>query len=604
MTVAATEEIRSAPPDGPRAVALPPLRADLLLLHPPAFFDFRERRDVYFPFLSTSGDVPITPLYEYFPVGWKSLQRFLGSRGHRVLVLNLASLLLLYPAISVDDVVAALDVAVVGIDLHWMVHAQGALAIAERIKAQRSDLAVLLGGLSATYFAGELIRRPSVDLLMRGYDTLEPMDRLLSTLRAGGDLRSVPNLLFKGADGQIIDNGLTHVPSAYGCGIDWSQPPPAPAARRGMPIREFLLTDVAGCRHDCPWCGSSRAAFRRIHRCSHPIAHKPAAELAYERSSIRRMPDGGSYHLYVAGAYHHDEPGLLRMLDELDRTGCRSVSLEQFFLPSDAVLARIGRMAAQVHVTLSPQSHDRRVARLAGRGVFDEVELEAWLERALDRGVHAVDLWYFVGMPEQTEELVADNVRYCAGLLQRFSGRNVHPLICPMVPFIDPGSNIFERPERYGYRLFCRTAADHVRALERPSFVRRLNYETRWLRRSEIVSAGFRAVRDLMQAKADVGMLPRSTVRRYTGQIDDALSFSAVVDEIDQLGDEGERRRELDAIGDEILERNRQVFSSLVHNQAFPLRRPVGGRWFDELGWPPELLEAAARRAGAGEGGS
>jgi hypothetical protein len=47
--------------------ALPALSADLLLLHAPAFFDFRNRRDIYFPFLGTSGDVPITPLYEYSP---------------------------------------------------------------------------------------------------------------------------------------------------------------------------------------------------------------------------------------------------------------------------------------------------------------------------------------------------------------------------------------------------------------------------------------------------------------------------------------------------------------------------------------------------------
>lgn len=56
---------------------LPPLSADLLLLHAPAFFDFRERRDIYFPFLGTSGDVPITPLYEYFPIGFKMLDRHL-----------------------------------------------------------------------------------------------------------------------------------------------------------------------------------------------------------------------------------------------------------------------------------------------------------------------------------------------------------------------------------------------------------------------------------------------------------------------------------------------------------------------------------------------
>ena len=68
---------------------LPTLRADLLLMHAPAFFDFRNRRDIYFPFLGTSGDVPITPLYEYFPVGFKTLQRYLSERGHDVKLMNL-----------------------------------------------------------------------------------------------------------------------------------------------------------------------------------------------------------------------------------------------------------------------------------------------------------------------------------------------------------------------------------------------------------------------------------------------------------------------------------------------------------------------------------
>jgi len=81
----------------PATPALGKISADLLLLHPPAVFDFRGRRDIHFPFLGTSGDVPITPLYEYFPVGFKTLQRFLGQRGHDVRLLNLASLLIRYP---------------------------------------------------------------------------------------------------------------------------------------------------------------------------------------------------------------------------------------------------------------------------------------------------------------------------------------------------------------------------------------------------------------------------------------------------------------------------------------------------------------------------
>ena len=55
--------------------SLPTLQADLILVQAPAFFDFRERRDIYFPFLGTAGAVPITPLYEYFPIGFKTLQR-------------------------------------------------------------------------------------------------------------------------------------------------------------------------------------------------------------------------------------------------------------------------------------------------------------------------------------------------------------------------------------------------------------------------------------------------------------------------------------------------------------------------------------------------
>jgi clorobiocin biosynthesis protein CloN6 len=103
---------------------LPPLKADLLLLHAPAFFEFRGRRDIYFPFLGTSGDVPITPLYEYFPVGFKTLQRHLGDRGHDVRILNLASLFVRYPHLSADAVLGAIEAPVVGIDLHWMIHVQ------------------------------------------------------------------------------------------------------------------------------------------------------------------------------------------------------------------------------------------------------------------------------------------------------------------------------------------------------------------------------------------------------------------------------------------------------------------------------------------------
>src|SRR5436190_14321460 len=85
------------------------IQADLVLIHAPAFFDFRDRGDIYFPYLSTSGDVPITPLYEYFPVGFKTLQRFLTERGYDIKIINLSTVLLRYPKLEAGALLKAID---------------------------------------------------------------------------------------------------------------------------------------------------------------------------------------------------------------------------------------------------------------------------------------------------------------------------------------------------------------------------------------------------------------------------------------------------------------------------------------------------------------
>lgn len=74
---------------------------DLLLIHPPAYLDFRQT-DVYFPFMSSGGSEAITPLYENMPVGFSSLRRYLSERGLRCEVLNLSTLLLAFPRTDLD----------------------------------------------------------------------------------------------------------------------------------------------------------------------------------------------------------------------------------------------------------------------------------------------------------------------------------------------------------------------------------------------------------------------------------------------------------------------------------------------------------------------
>lgn len=570
---------------------LPPLQADLLLAHAPAFFEFRDRRDIYFPILETAGAVPITPLYEYFPVGFKSLERHLEGRGHSVKLLNLATLLLRYPKLDIERVFEALDVGLVGFDLHWMVHVQGTLEIAERLKRSRPDLPIILGGISATYYADELIRYPFVDYVMRGYDTHEPMTALMQALADGRRPEHVPNLLWK-EEGSPRSNPFDHLPASFACGLDWSSQPEAPESA-GLPIRELLSMQNAGCAYNCPWCGGSRDAFRRIFGREKAMARKPLDEIAYEFETMRALDGIDDYHFYSVGSYNEPKPAMMRFLDHIAATPLKSVSYEQFFLTPEEVMKKMVAANARTSITLSPESHDRRVSKLAGRGVYSNEELEAWIERALEIGIAGIDIWYFVGMPEQDERSVEETVDYCERLLGKFPGTGVNPMVCPMIPLLDPGSNIFEDPDAYGYRIFHRTAEEHRRAMERASLIHRVNYETRWLPRFDLVRVGLAAVRRLMASKASSGFLPRSLAGNFARTIDDAWEFLQVVHEADSLA-EPDRTAALAALGDDIQRRNDLIFFHGVANQAFPLNRQVGGRWFDELGWSVADLDAAA----------
>jgi hypothetical protein len=126
-------------------------------------------------------------------------------------------------------------------------------------------------------------------------------------------------------------------------------------------------------------------------------------------------------------------------------------------------------------------------------------------------GCRRVDLFFMIGIPEQTPESVMDTVRYCGHLLDRFgrgAGRGrLRPFISPLAPFLDPGSRAFEEPERHGYRLFHRTLEEHRKALLMPSWKYVLNYENQWMSRDELVTVTYEAAQELNRLKVQYGLL-------------------------------------------------------------------------------------------------
>jgi clorobiocin biosynthesis protein CloN6 len=561
----------------------PRLEADLFLVHAPSVYDFRERDDMLFAYLSDSDSVNVTSVYEMYPIGWFSIKQRLADHGFDAKIVNVASLMLMHPDLDVKQLLGRLEAPVFGFDLHWMTQCHGAIELAAALKEVHPEALTIFGGISATYYADQLIEYPSVDVVVQGYDTLEPVTELVSRLRQGNrDLRSIPNLLYK-AGGEVQATGFTHKPAsnyndAQG---DWSYY--RDAASAGPSVSKLIMTlPNTGCVHDCGWCGGSKFAYRNIMGVHKTLIQKDNDLVIEELRTMREAAKHTS--IYALQCYSENKVRLHAYLDAVKEVGYSSVSFEQFNLTPADTLKKMGE-STSAYIMLSPESHDPKISKAAGRGTYTMEQMENWIPRALDAGVKGVMIWFFIGMPYQDRQSVMDTIAYSERLIRKFGGWAALPLICPMVPFLDPGCRFFEQPEQHGYRIFHRTLEDHRRALVEPLWHRRLNYETKWLDRRQLQDVSYEAISRLVEIKGEYGVLPPKFCR----------AIQATIEETRQLMGEMERALQLDgalpaSLREQVRSYNRKILA-YSSDQIIPVKRPFGGRWFDDATIPRQMID-------------
>ena len=109
---------------------------DLILLHAPSIYDFRKKTILYGP---VSDLVPPSPVFELYPIGFASMAEYLERAGFRVRIVNLAARMIKDENFDAEAMIKRLKAPLFGIDLHWMVHSQGAIEIARLVKKYHPD---------------------------------------------------------------------------------------------------------------------------------------------------------------------------------------------------------------------------------------------------------------------------------------------------------------------------------------------------------------------------------------------------------------------------------------------------------------------------------
>jgi B12-binding domain/radical SAM domain protein len=410
---------------------------------------------------------------------------------------------------------------VFGIDLHWLPHVQGALALAERVKALHPDSLVLMGGLSASYYHEELVRYPFVDFVLRGDSTEEPVRQLLQALRESTALGRVENLTWKRADRSVVVNPLTYVPAD----LDDIEVPAYAYLLRSMfkyhslrnliPHLEWLrypitlLLTARGCTQDCAVCGGSRSAYRQI-CCRQSPAFRAPEKLA---ADVRTIASFSRAPIFMV----HDPrmgsmPRAERLLGLIKGLQPRNEIIFELYSPAgDRFFDLVQDSLPAWSVEMTLEAPDEALRRRNGKFACSDALVEETMQSALAHGCRRLDVFFMVGLPHQTYADALGIADYAEHLIERFGadGR-LRTYVAPLAPFLDPGSRAFEHPE-LGVSLFCRTLEDHRQACLRDGWQRVLSYETDAMTRDEIAAATYEVAGRLNAIKHAHGLIDGKT---------------------------------------------------------------------------------------------
>jgi B12-binding domain/radical SAM domain protein len=539
------------------------LREDLILIHAPSVYDFRKEFLFYGP---VSDLVPSTPVFEMYPFGFTTMATALHDAGFRVRIINLASMMLNDRKLDAEKVIAKLDSAVFGIDLHWLPHAQGALEVASLVRRIHPDAKILMGGFSSTYYHRELIQYPQVDLVLRGDSTEVPVTELMQALEKGTPLDDVQNLTWKDGSGKVHFNELTYVPKDLDhLDVDYGWIVKSVIRHRDLegfkPFKDWdrypltAVFTVRGCSVQCAVCGGSCSAMKGFLGRERPAFRSPekvAADI-YNIQQYLKAPT------FVVGDLRQNGKGYAeRFFKEAKELGIKNQLILETFTPAnDEFFAMAQSSLDSYSVEFSPDSHDERVRNALGRR-FDTPSMERSVKSALDHGAERFDLFFMIGLPQQTSGSALASAEYSRKMYEMVANdRRLFVFISPLAPFLDPGSSIFENPSKYGYRSLARTLEEHRTRLLSPSWKYVLSYETEWMDRDQIADASYDAADILNHVRFECDQIGKDELDLRLVRSENARRMMGRIDGIVKMASEKERQdafRELKAETEELME--------------------------------------------------
>ncbi|MBN2393183.1 MAG: radical SAM protein [Anaerolineae bacterium] len=449
--------------------------ADVLYVHP-----LKQDIDFYVQ-QQDARDVQMGRPYGLIPLGVPALVNVLRGAGIEVQGIN-------YPlerelSRSFDLRVwlrAQTRARVILIDLHWYEHSYGAIRMASVCKEVLPDAWIVLGGLTASAFAREIMERfDAVDFVIRG-DAEQPLLALVQqclgkTEATSPEFVNIPNLTYR-RDGEVIENAIGYCADTEDLDqldyVDLSflehhaeyfvheylvtDLPKARAALKTDPFLGRWIATARGCKYECSYCGGCKSAHKTLATRDGIVPRSPEVVV----DELERLAASGvkqaslSYDIAELG----DE--YWRTFFALMRQRKITIGLynECFQLPTPAFAKRFAQVAEREHSCLafSPLSGNERVRRLNGKR-FTNGELFNILDALNLHDIFAL-VYFSLNLPGENDETLKDSIALAEEMCQLYPPSRIR--ILNSCHTLDPLSPMAVYPEKYAIDVTMRNFDD------------------------------------------------------------------------------------------------------------------------------------------------
>ncbi len=467
---------------------------DVILIHPPAVYDFREKP--IFP--GALGRDMATVQFNKVPIGMLSIADYLDRHGYQVVVDNLCDRMLTSPGFDVEQHLRALSARVFGIGLSFQQHAPGALAIARLVKELHPDALVIMGGLTATRFHEEIVTKYEfVDAVVRA-EAEKPLLQLLRAYETKGRLTPTPNLTYRDDSGAVTVTPLMEASSDLDdfefTRLDLLDPQTS-VHIPGAPSRWSLVV-CRGCAYDCAICGGSAYTYKKYFGMPRPAFRSPAKVVSDVQKLIAQ-------NVRFIGLYQDPRVGGRRYWQELvdrfvqEKPVFERLSLDLLAPAGEDFISEVAKIGTNVILHFCPDTGSDQVRGALGRHYTND-DIRATIKACLKYRIPVTN-FFSVGLAGETEKEMRETWQLWQELdalnKEAFKSSGMQyikdaipaggQVLGPIV--LDPGSRAFDDPAAHGYRLLYEDLERYVEGLSQPTWDQWLNYETSLLDRKSML---------------------------------------------------------------------------------------------------------------------